>query len=319
MLSRSSRWTLFLGLVVCLTLAYSQANAQAQGPTPKSSQALARHMSFASDIVYSQPPSSSGGLFQSSLLEPDGSASDEWVWDDFTLSSTRAITEVQWRGAYIPALLGLGGPVIGFTLKIYPTNQTGFEPDVDHPPLVDYTLSDNAGETAADILGGVQTYDYRYALPIPFQAAAGTKYWVQIEGIQQGGVGGVPDWGLSSGLGGDVHHFRKFGNEGRYQTVTGDTAFTLAGPVVPIGNLSATNNSPTRARARRRPSLLPSVPAAASAAPGTSGIRRRAADKLSRMRIPLLAAIPALSQPLIRLAVPLLQRSSPSPMRPSLV
>jgi hypothetical protein len=75
---------------------------------------------------------------------------DEWVWDDFTLGSTQTITEVQWRGAYIPAMLGLGGPVIGFTLKIYPTNQTGFEPDVAHPPLVGYTLSDNAGETPAD-------------------------------------------------------------------------------------------------------------------------------------------------------------------------
>ena len=35
-------------------------------------------------------------------------------------------------------------------------------------------------------MGGVQTYDYRYSLPVPFQAAAGTKYWVQIEAFQGG-------------------------------------------------------------------------------------------------------------------------------------
>jgi hypothetical protein len=176
------------------------------------------------------------------LLEPDGSASDEWVWDDFTLGWTQTITEIQWRGGYI---YGLGGPVIGFTLKIYPTNQTGFEPDVAHPPLESYQLMGNAGETPAEVLGGVQTYTYHYVLPIPFQAAAWTKYWVQIEGIQQGGAGFTPDWGLSPGLGGDSRHFRKCCNEGLYQTITGDTAFTLLGPAMPISNLSATNDSPT--------------------------------------------------------------------------
>ena len=241
MLSRACRAAAIL-VVASLFWILSVANVQGSHPAALPVEDTSALVS--TDVVYSQPPNPGGGLFQSSLLEPDGSASDEWVWDDFTLGSTQTITEVQWRGAYIPALLGSGGPVFGCTLKFYPSNLTGFEPDVNNS-LVGYTLSDNAGETAADILGGVQTYDYRYALPIPFQAAGGTKYWVQIEGIQQGGVGGVPDWGLSSGLGGDVHHFRKFGNEGRYQTVTGDTAFTLLGPVMPIGSVSATNNSPT--------------------------------------------------------------------------
>jgi PKD repeat protein len=241
MLSRVCRTAAIL-VIASLFWIFSAANVHGSHPAAlpvEDTSAL-----DSADIVYSQPPNPAGGLFQSSLLEPGGSATDEWVWDDFTLGSTQTITEVQWRGAYIPAMLGSGGPVIGFTLKFYPSNLTGFEPDVNNP-LVGYTLSNNAGETPADVLGGVQTYAYRYSLPAPFQAVAGTKYWIQIEAIQQGGVGGAPDWGLSAGLGGDGHHFRKFGNEGRYQTVTGDTAFTLAGPVVPIANLSATNDSPT--------------------------------------------------------------------------
>jgi hypothetical protein len=225
--------------VAALFWIFSVANVQASHPTAlpvEDTSALAL-----TAVVYNQPPDPSGGLFQSSLLEPDGSASDEWVWDDFTLGSTQTITEVQWRGGY---KFGLGGPVIGFALKFYPSNLTGFEPDVNNP-LVDYTLSNNAGETPAEVLGGVQTYDYHYVLPVPFQAAAGTKYWVQIEGIQQGGAGFTPDWGLSLGLGGDSRHFRKCCNEGLYQTITGDTAFTLVGPAQLIEGLSAANNSPT--------------------------------------------------------------------------
>ena len=51
---------------------------------------------------------------------------------------------------------------------------------------------------------------------------------MQIEAYQ----GGVPDWGLSVGTGGDGHYFRKLGDEGIYQRVTGDAAFTLLGPPV---------------------------------------------------------------------------------------
>jgi hypothetical protein len=37
-------------------------------------------------------------------------------------------------------------------------------------------------------MGDVQTYDYRCSLPVPFQVAAGTKYWVQLEAFQGGGA-----------------------------------------------------------------------------------------------------------------------------------
>lgn len=226
-------------LLVAASMLWGILAAHAQAPH-NTSQSLGGANAFPSTavVVYSQPPFSGGGLFQSSLRDPDGSAIDQWVWDDFTLGWTQTITEVEWRGGYDPARLGSGGPVVGFTLAIYPTNLTGFEPDVAHPPLEEYQLGDNAGETAAGVLGGVQTYVYRYTLPVPFQAVAGTKYWVQIEALQRGS----PDWGLSKGTGGDGHYFRKLADEGIYQRVTGDTAFALLGPqtVTPTGTSTST-------------------------------------------------------------------------------
>ena len=229
MFSRVYRTAVILAVAASMLWGFLATNAQAPHPTSRSLSG-GNALSATAVVVYSQPPSSAGGLLQSSLRDPDGSASDQWAWDDFTLGRTQTITEVQWRGGYDPARLGSGGPVVDFALAIYPSNPAGFEPDVAHPPLVHYQLGGNAGETAAVVLGGVQTYDYQYALPVPFQAAAGTKYWVQIEALQ----GGAPDWGLSKATGGDGHYFRKLADEGIYQFATGDTAFTLLGPAVNI-------------------------------------------------------------------------------------
>jgi len=107
----------------------------------------------------------------SSLRDPGGSGSDQWVWDDFTLDAARPVTEIQWRGGYDPILFGLGGPVFDFEIAIYPSIPAGTAPDVAHPPLVHYQVGGNAGETPAEVLGGVQTYDYRFSLPVPFQPA----------------------------------------------------------------------------------------------------------------------------------------------------
>jgi hypothetical protein len=196
--------------------------APAASPSPARTSAPAP----AAGVIFSQPPGPSGKLLQSSLRDPDGSAIDQWAWDDFALGQTQTISEVRWRGGYDPARLGSGGPVVDFTLAIYPSNLTGSQPDVAHPPLVHYQFGGNAAETPADVSGGVQIYDYHFRLPVPFQAAAGTKYWIQIEAFQHG----VPDWGLSAGMGGGGHYFRKLADEGIYQSVTGDAAFTQLAP-----------------------------------------------------------------------------------------
>jgi hypothetical protein len=174
--------------------------------------------------VYSQPPNPGGGLLPSSR---NGTDYDQYAWDDFTLHSTREITEIHWRGGYDPARLGSGGRVSDFVVAIYPSMAAGTQPDV-FSPLVQYQTGGNAGETSAGTYGGITMYDYGFILPAPFQATAGVRYWVQIEAPQ----GGVPDWGIAAGTGGDAKYFRRFAAAGDvfYQVAPGDAAFTLLGP-----------------------------------------------------------------------------------------
>ena len=178
-------------------------------------------------VVYQQPPRPSGGLLPSSLRDPDGSNTDQWVWDGFRFGWDQPITEVRWRGGYNPAMLGSGGPVFDFTVEIHASTPNGAMPDLAVPPLARYEVGGDAMETPAETLGGALTYDYAFVLPAPFLAAAGTKYWVQIEAYQPG----LPDWGISAGLGGDGRYFRRIPLQGpTYQIVNGDAAFSLLAP-----------------------------------------------------------------------------------------
>ena len=178
-------------------------------------------------VVYSQPPSSDGGFLHSSLRDPDGSDTDQWTWDSFAFDTARTITEVQWQGGYDPDRRDSGGPVRDFTVEIYASIPSGIEPDITKPPLVHYEVGGNAGETPADVLGGVQTYDYQFVLPAPFEAEAWTQYWIQIEALQSG----APDWGLAKGTSGDLQYFRRIPGQGyNYWTAQGDAAFKLLGP-----------------------------------------------------------------------------------------
>ncbi|MDM7917210.1 MAG: hypothetical protein QUU85_18365, partial [Candidatus Eisenbacteria bacterium] len=155
-------------------------------------------------VLYQQPPRDAGGFYRSSWWDPDGSNYDEYVWDRFVLSQDADIDSIHWRGCYDPAYYGAGGPVRDFTVAVYASIPGGSEPDVVHLPLVEYTSGDNAGETFAGAAGGVNMYDYQFALPVPFHAQAGVPYWVQIEGWQWG----FPDWAIAAGTGGDGSHFR---------------------------------------------------------------------------------------------------------------
>jgi hypothetical protein len=188
-------------------------------------------------VLYQQPPNPAGGFYRSSWWDPDGSNYDEYVWDRFILGSDGDIDSVQWRGAYDPAYGG-DSPVVNFTVAIYGSIVGGSEPDLAHPPLVEYETGDNAGETAAGVFGGLPTYDYRFELPAPFQAQADVPYWVQIEGWQWG----FPGWSIAQGTGGDGSHFRcQHVTAGLrdgpptgcwFTRPTGDAAFTLLSAIV---------------------------------------------------------------------------------------
>jgi hypothetical protein len=175
-------------------------------------------------VVYSQPPSNTGTVYQSSWWEPDGTDYDQWVWDDFTLGTTTDLTEIDWRGGYLYGG-SYSGPVLGFDVDIYPSIPAGIQPDVVNPPLAHFSVAGNANETPAGSFGGTALFDYRFVLPTPFHAVAGTKYWIQIEAAHHG----IPEWGFAQGTGGTGSYFRRihYVSDIYYQTVPGDTCFTL--------------------------------------------------------------------------------------------
>ena len=204
--------------MICMVGACYHADSQAQDPT------VAGALS-ATTVLYTQSPVTSGVLLQSSR---NGSDYDQYVWDNFALSSAQPVTEVRWRGGYNPAKFGYGGPVVNFTVAIYASIPGGAQPDVIAHPLVQYQTEGNSGETSAGTFGGTTLYDYAFILPTAFQAAAVTTYWVQIEALQKGIV---PDWGITPGTGGNGQYFRMYtGGVGdiHYDLVQGsDVAFTL--------------------------------------------------------------------------------------------
>lgn len=180
-------------------------------------------------VVFSQPHDGSGTLHKSSWYPPDGLDGDVYCWDGFSLGSATAITEIRWRGGYELHPSGTGqSPVSDFEISIYRSIPAGTQPDLGAGGrLYHQFVGGNAAETSAGPFGGVAMFDYDYVLPSPFQAAATTPYWIQIE-ASQGAVAPsfAPDWGFAVGAGGNNSHFR-FTTGGIYQTITQDLAFSL--------------------------------------------------------------------------------------------
>ncbi len=236
MFSKPIKAALILVIVAGLSLVFMATGALAHNPTTQPPGVAG--LNATAGIVYSQPPSSDGMLFLSSQWAPNGSNSDQFVWENFTLASTQTITETDWMGGYSPS----GGSVFDFGVAFYPSIAGGSQPDINNP-LVQYQTGGNAGETFAGTLGGVDLYQYKFGLPVPFQAIAGTTYWVKIYAYENNS----PTWGLKKGTGGDNSHFLEYYSDPswRYRLIPGDVAFTLLGPLVPISNLSAINDSPT--------------------------------------------------------------------------
>jgi hypothetical protein len=192
-------------------------------------------------VVYDQPHNGSATLHKSSWYSPNGLDGDAYCWDDFTLASGAAISELHWRGGYELHPSGSGqSPVYDFEVSIYRSIGGNSQPDLGAGGrLVSYFVGANAGEVAAGSFGGVQMYDYAFALPSPFQAAAGTTYWVQIEASQGGAPPSyAPDWGLAVGTGGNNSHFR-FTTGSVYQTIANDLALSLYSSGVATVTISA--------------------------------------------------------------------------------
>ena len=190
------------------------------------------------DLVFDQAHNGSGVLHKSSWYPPDGLDGDAYCWDNFTLATGTAITESRWRGGYELHPSGGESPAYDFEVSVYRSIAGDSQPDLGPGGrLVHYMAGGNAAEKVAGTFGGVNLYDYRLVLPSPFQAVAGTRYWVEIvawQGIVAPSY--APDWGLAVGTGGNNSHFR-FITGGTYQSITNDLAFSLvasSGPTVAI-------------------------------------------------------------------------------------
>lgn len=177
-------------------------------------------------VVFTQPPDPARGILVSSWVDPNGSDADMYVYDSFILDADQAITRVTWRGGYF-----YGAPygrVNDFSIVFHESTAGGTQPHCTNPQLPEiylawYQVGGIAGETPGPVVGGVQMYDYTYALPTPFQASAGVKYWVRIEASQPT----YPDWGIAVGTGGNGQHFRFSTGAAQFTFGQGDASFTL--------------------------------------------------------------------------------------------
>jgi hypothetical protein len=241
MLSKApNRYFLFF-IVASLVLSSCSASLQAQALEQKQ-QVGDNTIASITGPIYEQPVDPNGKLLLSARLDPDGSDNDRYVWDNFTIATNEAITEIDWFGVYDPLRFGAGGPVVDFSVSIYSSNLAGTEPAIANPPLVHYQTAGNAGETQIGTVKGAALYAYASNLPAPFYVVAGAKYWIQIEAFQEGSI---PDWNLAAGDGPDNNHFARMSGAGGdilYRTMPGDVAFTLIGP---LPDLPTPSDTPT--------------------------------------------------------------------------
>lgn len=186
-------------------------------------------------IVF-QYPVTSGALIPSSWVFPEGSDSDIYSYDKFTVGAAASITDVDWIGGYIHN--AQWGRVNDFSITFYASsNANGFYPLLGLPDtheelaLAQYELGSVAEEQA--VSGGL--YRYHYTLPTPFDVVPGQTYWIRIEGYQPT----LPDWGIARGTGGNGSHIQYSTGTTMFRNFSSDEAFTLSTSIGPAYTVAA--------------------------------------------------------------------------------
>ena len=194
-------------------------------------------------VVFEQPHTGTGALLTSSRYQPNGTDYDQFVWDSFSVPSAQALTEIRWRGGYLPEMAYWGGDILNFRVSIYEStpglSQPFLGPGYPGTPatLGAWDTGNKAGETSAGLFGGVEMFDYHFVLPTVFQAEAGKLYWLQIE-AEMGN--GLPWWGFAAGTG-NGSYFRRIAGQADYyfQFISGDAAFSIVTSDGPNYNIAA--------------------------------------------------------------------------------
>lgn len=121
---------------------------------------------------------------------------DAGAADDFTLDHSGQgdgswnITDVHWSGGYFGPGFPGQSPITDFNIIFWPDaggvpaggNGVGLPP-IYGDALAIYNIAGNANETLAPGGDGVNQFDYWVDLPVAFNAAANTTYWVEIQPV----------------------------------------------------------------------------------------------------------------------------------------
>ncbi len=178
-------------------------------------------------LLYQQAFDMTGNAYSSQKDTSGGYGNFATMYDNFTLGSSSSINNVTWVGEFFNP--SSHGSISSFTVNFWANSSA--QPG---GLLQSFNVSGNGAETLLGTFGGIPTYAYSLNLGAAFAAMAGTQYWISIVPS----VGYPPQWGWSTGTGGDSSSYQDF--FGSRSKIGADMAFALNGTSsVPDGGNTA--------------------------------------------------------------------------------
>jgi hypothetical protein len=164
--------------------------------------------------LYCQEFDGTGNAF-SSQNDTNGFGNFATVYDNFHLATANTVDSIHFEGEYFNP--PNQGAITGWTVAFWAdaAGQPGALLQSTH-------IAGTGGETFDGTFGGFPAYTYTIS-GLGFSAAAGTQYWVSVVPD----LGFPPQWGWSSGTGGDGVSWQDF--FGARSQLASDMAFALDG------------------------------------------------------------------------------------------
>jgi hypothetical protein len=172
------------------------------------------------DTLYSQPytETANGGYFASTLA-------GYLQYDSFVLTTDASVQSVSWYGVDLNELMNVTpvNPTF-FTIALHADDGNGLPGTL----LAFTTVGGSAAATDTGMdLQGLNLFQYSGTLASPFQATAGTRYWIGISDPTSNG-----NWFWASGSGADGTHAGIIG--GAPDHFSDDMSFSLQGTVAAV-------------------------------------------------------------------------------------
>jgi hypothetical protein len=176
--------------------------------------------SFADQTLYSQGFDGTGNAY-SSQNDTAGFGLFAQVYDNFTLGQDFTMLDVHFTGEYFNP--PVQGQITQWTVQIY-----GDAAGQPGSLLYSFQVAGTGEETFLGNFGGFPTYTYDIE-GLNFAGTAGTQYWLSV----YPDLAFPPQWGWSSGVGGDGISYQDF--QGTRSLLAADMAFDITGtgPTVP--------------------------------------------------------------------------------------